>query len=66
MPRLPRRQRNERVAIAVAIVLVTLYLLLRPVVERYFPSAPSAPTIQTEQPPPAQTKPGAQPAKSKR
>jgi hypothetical protein len=42
-PRLRRRERIERIAIAVAILLMAIYLVARPLVSRYFNGAPSAP-----------------------
>jgi hypothetical protein len=44
MPRLPRRQRNERIAIVLAVLVVALYIVISPFVNRYLGSSkPSAP-----------------------
>lgn len=41
MAHLTRWKRNERIAIAVMIAVIVLYLLLLPVIEPFFPSAPA-------------------------
>jgi hypothetical protein len=52
-PRLPRRQRLERVAIVVAVVLLGMYLVISPIVSKYFPNRPPA---AKSAPPPAKSK----------
>ena len=50
MVRLTRRQRNERLAIVAMVVVMALYLVLRPILESFFRSAPSQPSAPAPAP----------------
>jgi hypothetical protein len=53
-PRLPKRQRLERIAIVVVFLLVGMYLLISPMISKYFAGSPKAPAAQA--PPPGKSK----------
>lgn len=53
MARLPRRQRNERIAIVTMVAIAVLYFLLRPILDMFFGLAPRQSSTPTPSAAPA-------------
>ena len=49
-PRLTRRQRNERLAIIFAVLAVGLYMIIAPIISRYFPASGPGKATTTQGP----------------